>query len=172
MNKQQGFSLIELLIVVAIIAIIAAIAVPSMLQARMAANESSAIQGCRTVGSAEVAFAAINNQSYDTVANLITGGFLDGRFTNGFNGYTYGTGNDTVTLGDGSTAADKVTSGGFAVIADAQTGKGRYKYGISADQVVRYEGISANAPTGTVAAKCGSNSCAAGDAIGSNGSGS
>jgi len=42
MKKEQGFSLIELLIVVAIIAIIAAIAVPSMLQARMAANESSA----------------------------------------------------------------------------------------------------------------------------------
>ena len=55
MKNEQGFSLIELLIVVAIIAIIAAIAVPSMIQARMAANEAGAIQGCRTVGSAEVA---------------------------------------------------------------------------------------------------------------------
>ena len=68
MKKEQGFSLIELLIVVAIIAIIAAIAVPSMLQARMAANESGAIQGCRTVGSAEVAFSAVNNQNYATLA--------------------------------------------------------------------------------------------------------
>jgi type IV pilus assembly protein PilA len=62
MKKEQGFSLIELLIVVAIIAIIAAIAVPSMLQARMAANESGSIQGCRTVGSAQVAYAAINTK--------------------------------------------------------------------------------------------------------------
>src|SRR5512136_683333 len=89
MKKEQGFSLIELLIVVAIIAIIAAIAVPSMLQARMAANEAGAVQGCRTVGSAEVAHSAINNQSYATKADLVTRGFLDTRFTNGFNGYDY-----------------------------------------------------------------------------------
>jgi len=52
------------LIVVAIIAIIAAIAVPSMLTSRMAANEAGAIQGCRTIGSAEVAYSAVNNQTY------------------------------------------------------------------------------------------------------------
>src|SRR5512136_455987 len=97
MKKEQGFSLIELLIVVAIIAIIAAIAVPSMLQARMAANESGAIQGMRTVGSAEVAFSAINNQSYTDLATLITRNFLDDRFTNGFNGYDYVEGDVTTT---------------------------------------------------------------------------
>jgi prepilin-type N-terminal cleavage/methylation domain-containing protein len=165
MNREQGFSLIELLIVVAIIAIIAAIAVPSMLQARMAANEAGAIQGCRTVGSAEVAYAAINNQSYAAIADLIAGNFVDGRFTNGFNGYTYAGGTVTGACADAAACA---TPDAFGVIADAQTSKGRYSYGISTDQVVRYQGISAQAPAGTVAAKCGANNCAPGVAIGSN----
>lgn len=160
MKKEQGFSLIELLIVVAIIAIIAAIAVPSMLQARMAANESSAIQGCRTIGSAEVAFAAINNQNYGTLAELVSGQFLDTRFSSGFNGYTYASG--TVTNGQGAGAP----GAGFEFVAAPGTGKGRYQYGIAPDQVVRYMGIASTAPSGTVAAKCGAANCASGDPLG------
>jgi prepilin-type N-terminal cleavage/methylation domain-containing protein len=56
-SKQSGFSLIELLIVVAIILIIAAIAVPNLLVARMSANEASAVQSLRTIQSAETAYA-------------------------------------------------------------------------------------------------------------------
>ncbi|NLZ19602.1 MAG: prepilin-type N-terminal cleavage/methylation domain-containing protein [Bacteroidales bacterium] len=128
MKKEQGFSLIELLIVVAIIAIIAAIAVPSMLTARMAANESSAIQGCRTVCSAEMAYAAVNNQNFAPIADLVEQNFLDNRFLNteGFNGYVY--------------VDDDAAATTFAFEANpVQTGStGRYNFTVAQDLVVRY----------------------------------
>ena len=55
-KKQKGFSLIELLIVVAIILIIAAIAIPNLLRSRMAANEASAVGSIRTMNTAAITY--------------------------------------------------------------------------------------------------------------------
>jgi len=146
MKKEQGFSLVELLIVVAIIAIIAAIAVPSLLTSRMAANEASAIQGCRTIGSAEIAFAATNNQQFTDLANLVSGGFLDQRFSlvsgQALNGYNFNEG--AVTNPGGTDFSVDYPNGNFGFLAAPVTGMGRFTFGIGPDQVVRWMGGQTN----------------------------
>jgi type IV pilus assembly protein PilA len=67
-NKQKGFSLIELLIVVAIILIIAAIAIPNLLRARIAANEASAVSSLRTMNTACITY----NTSFNAYPTALT----------------------------------------------------------------------------------------------------
>jgi type IV pilus assembly protein PilA len=70
-KNQKGFSLIELLIVVAIIGIIAAIAIPNLIASRKAANESAAISSLRTVGSAQQMYRQMLGGNVNFAADLV-----------------------------------------------------------------------------------------------------
>jgi type IV pilus assembly protein PilA len=65
-RHEHGFSLIELLIVVAIILVIVAIAIPSFIRSRIAANQASAIESLRVLGTSEVTYAALYGNGYST----------------------------------------------------------------------------------------------------------
>jgi prepilin-type N-terminal cleavage/methylation domain-containing protein len=137
MRNSKGFSLLELLIVVAIILIIATIAIPSLLRSRQAANESAAVANLRTINTAQVTYLSSSGGVYGGVGDLITAGLLDTRFSNtttGVSGYSFGV----------TTATGNYTATATAI----STNNGRYAYYSGPDGVVLYTSTATLAPAG------------------------
>jgi type IV pilus assembly protein PilA len=136
-KSERGFSLLELLIVVAIILIIATIAIPSLLRSRQAANETAAVSNMRTLNTAEVSYSSAEGGVYGAMSELIASGFVDSRFTAGnISGYAF-----TIEL-----AGNRLDYTLRATAASPNSG--RYDYYSAPDYVIRYSSVSTRAPDG------------------------
>lgn len=124
---NQGFTLVEIMIVVAIIALLAAIAIPNLLRAKISANDALAQSTLRTMSTSSETYATANNGSYPLNMSSLTGAtpaylqedYCDGVARSGFTyACTWGAGSYSfsatpVTLGTSGTTVFTVTTGGI-----------------------------------------------------------
>ena len=144
-DRQAGFSLIELLVVVAIILIIAAIAIPSFMRAKITANESSAVSSIHAVDTAEITYSSMYNTiGYSAaLSDLGTGGispcpgtptascFIDTSLATGTkSGYSF-----TYVQDTSSTPSIGFTINGDPVMMDITGQKGFYS---DQSNIIRY----------------------------------
>ena len=154
-KREKGFSLIELLIVVAIILIIAAIAIPNLIRARIAANQSSAAASLRTVASAAAMYQSTYQNGYPTglammgptngavavctLAGLIDQSLAVNQQKSGYN-FVYTPG---IAQAPAGACATQGWSDGFAVVANPVSGStGTLGYCVDASNVI----MQTNAP--------------------------
>jgi len=134
MRHQRGFSLLELLIVVAIILIIATIAIPSLLHSRQTANESAAVATLRVVNTAQVTYASANSGIYTTISQLVGATLLDSSLLQTKAGYNY-----AISL--------SANSLDYTVTATAiSNNQGRFDYYTTPDYVIRFSTDTTRAP--------------------------
>jgi prepilin-type N-terminal cleavage/methylation domain-containing protein len=136
-KTNRGFSLLELLIVVAIILIIATIAIPSLLRSRQSANESAAVTNLRNMNSAQATYSSSNGGAFADKATLIAEGLIDDRYSYpNFSGYQY-----TVAV-----SSDQRNYTAYATAVSLNSA--RYDYYTIPDFVIRFSTDSTRAPSG------------------------
>lgn len=154
MNKHSGFSLIELILVIAVIAIIVAIAIPNLLASRRAAKEGSTVSALRTIYGANVSYAATvgagnyagtpSSVGTSALSDLANATFIDRVLGAGEKGgYAF--------VGD-CTAATPTTLATFYFAANPTTpsgilATGTKRFGVATDGVIRYDAAPATLAT-------------------------
>ena len=141
MKGHRGFSLFELLIVVAIILIVATIAIPSLVRSRQSAHESAAVATLKLINTAETTYISPAG-SYGSVTDLVTASLLDSHFSSGaaVSGYDF-----TVSFSGVNYTASAIPT---------SYNSGRYAYYSLPDAVIRYSTTTDAAHCGGTGGKC------------------
>jgi prepilin-type N-terminal cleavage/methylation domain-containing protein len=139
MEKSKGFSLLELLIVVAIILIIATIAIPSLLRSRQTAQETAAVATLKTITTAQVLYQSSSSGSFGDLSDLVGAQLIDSTFGASpavKSGYAF-----SITIGGSGTDFT-------ATATPISSNSGRYAYYAVPDGVIRFSTSTALAPAG------------------------